>query len=158
AIMRSGVFARDGKSVLLPDNANLALWDLTTGKDSRPFQSSPGAVSWVEFSPDGRFLKVEAFGAVLIWDTVAGGEPLRFENSARDCVVFSPDGRYALDSVGTDANFWDLWTKTVAVTLKGEAIGATRLEDMVRSLAFSADGRYAITGHGATGYLWEIST
>jgi serine/threonine protein kinase/WD40 repeat protein/tetratricopeptide (TPR) repeat protein len=65
--------------------------------------SGPGG-TWLLFSPDGRFLWVEASRHVRVWN-LAGQEPVQFFEATGQCPDFSPDSRWLAvkhrdDSIG----------------------------------------------------------
>ena len=86
-------------------------------------------------------------------------EPIRTFNGHTDsicpegCVVFSPDGQYALSgSWDNTLKLWEVATGTEIRTFRGHS-------DYVYSVAFSADGRYALSGsRDNTLKLWEVAT
>jgi len=95
------------RALIVPDNANgktLQAWDIATGAllqtyDLTPL-NPPGAVKYAAYSPDGRFIAVNAYGdgATNAWvlDAVTGAvlhtlEPIQIADFA-----FSPDSAYLL--------------------------------------------------------------
>src|SRR5205085_4477447 len=99
---------------------------------------SPGYLSTLAFSPDGKTLAAGRNEQTVELREVRTQRPaVRLKGHAAEwptAVAFAPDGR-TLTSAGTDNNIelWNLRLKQVVATLEGH-------RGRVVSLAFSADG------------------
>jgi len=119
-------FSPDGRYVLLgknifgePDEKNISLLEIETGKEIRNFEGHDHNVNSVVFSPDGRYALTGGFDKTLrLWEVETGREVRRFEGHEDhvESVSFSPDGRYALS--GSDDNTFRLWE--IFFSLKGK--------------------------------------
>src|SRR5262249_16673983 len=106
---RGGTLSADGRFALAwhPDNNQILLYDVASGKVIRPFLQGPGAVHNASFSPDGKrvlasYSKVDSVG---LWDVARGKESHRLAGNPGGAsrVIFSPDGKRAL-SAGRDGS------------------------------------------------------
>src|SRR5438105_9989662 len=89
---RSGAWERaDGPGELI-------LWDAIMGRRIAVRRRRGGAVTWVDFSPDGRLLADgSSGGTVRLWDLARPQEPrevalLGGHQGWMTCAAFSPDG------------------------------------------------------------------
>jgi WD40 repeat protein len=149
-------FSPDGKwlaSTIWKD-ANVTLWDTTTGQQIHKLAGHTAEATAVAFSPDGQWL---ASGSedrtVKLWD-VATGQPLRtFEVYVVGYLglAFSPDGKWlASSSVDKTVKLWDVATGQPTRTLDGGE---------VMDVAFSPDGtRLASSCYDKTVRLWDVAT
>jgi WD40 repeat protein/serine/threonine protein kinase len=121
----------------------------------RPLQHG-GAVNYVEFSPDGRWVVTASSDRTArLWDARTSqpiGGSLLHSNAVR-YAHFSPDGQRLLTVADNDAALiWD--------TATGNPIGQPlRHEKQVRSAQFSPDGRWIVTtSDDRTARLWDRRT
>jgi RNA polymerase sigma factor (sigma-70 family) len=135
-------FAPDGKTlVTASDDKNLCIWDLTTRKVVRRWDTGAW-VGCIAFAPGGRTFASHGFGTLRLWDPATGKE-LRDHPGHRQegpqSLALSPDGR-TLASASYDPHIclWDAATGREQHRL----VAAT---NAVYAVQFSADGRTLIT-------------
>ena len=129
---------------------------------------SPGSVTAVAYSPDGRVL-ASAVGdyysggrggsrvpnAIILWDAVTGEQQAVLPGHTRliDGLAFSPDGR-RLATVGRDdtIRIWDVAGRQLLQVLNSPA-------SFPRTLAFSPDGQLLACGDESRNLnLWDVNT
>lgn len=172
----SVAFSPDGKTIASgSSDATAKLWDAQSGHLKQTFTDPEKRATWVSFvafSPDGKRLAVCAaayeWGQTLVWDLTT--EPLKngfsspvakpriIEESASNCVAFSPDGKWMATATSDGVKMWDAPTGKLRYTFKdvnqGVASGAS-----LRKLVFSPDSRtFAITSAESTIKLWDAGT
>jgi WD40 repeat protein len=133
----------------------VSTWDTPTKGDPVRLAQISAPVAGAEASPNGRFLKIEQFGSLSVWD-LEGGRPLQFDNTDLKRAAFSLDSKQLLVARGCDAELWDLETRHKVQTLSGAKIGQGGLTDGVYALAFSPDGRSAATANNSTVAVWNL--
>jgi RNA polymerase sigma factor (sigma-70 family) len=134
-------FSPDGKLVALGGGYSgpvVTLWDTTTGKVARSWQSGQSGVYGVAFSPDGRLLATSGDdndNTVKLWEAATGRELAHFKghHCAVMAVAFSRDGR-TLASGGADAAVL-LWDVTGRGGRAGNALTPKRLQELWHDLA-----------------------
>jgi hypothetical protein len=100
---------------------------------------SPEARFW-----DWHYLRRQCSGVVTFHDL-------------RECVAFSPDGRYLAAAHGPDVRLLDLHASLKPRDLKGHAMPTHPAHVPVRSVAFNADGKRLVsTGHDGTVRVWNV--
>ena len=133
------------------DNKALILLEISTGKQIRTFTGSAASISFVAFSPDGRFILTgnkSDKNTLTLWE-VATGKQIRTLKGI-DPVAFSPDGRHALSNSDDGLKLWEVATGKQIRTLKGGY-----------PVVFSPDSRYVLTGDRGdknTLTLWDVAT
>lgn len=152
------VFSPDGKLIASCGKVNeylICLSDLKTGKRIRELEDDEGSLRLV-FSPDGKMLVAEAFGAEKLkrWDT-EGWKRLPDLTGFKGrvwSIAFSRDSRML--AVGTeDGNIylWEAKSGKPLATLKGHT-------KAVASLVFSEDGKELWScGLDQTIRRWEVA-
>jgi len=133
------------------------LWDTTTGKATRTFDSHTAPVLTVAVSPDGR--TVASGGQdkkILLWDAASGKVLHTLEGSldAVTAVSWAPGGG-TLASSGNDkiVRLWNPRTGKAGITMSDN--GATE----VHSLAWSLDGKTLVSGHyDHRARMWQVSS
>jgi WD40 repeat protein len=151
-------FSPDGRCMLTcsPDTTPI-LWDTSTGRIVRRFESHAKAVFAVAFSPDGRFVLTGSEDkTAILWETATGRRVRTFtvKTGWMFAVAFSPDGASILTGGTFDhaAFLWDVSSGKVLQRLEGH-------NSMVVALAFSPDGTRAVTGsNDNTAMLWDLET
>jgi WD40 repeat protein len=155
----SVAFSPDGKRLVsgsLPLQApysrelpgEIAVWDVSTGKEIFRHERHPGTAYSVAYSPTGE--QLASCGSHLkakVWDAKTGQEIWTLQGHSDDLqlAVFSPDGRsLATASFDGTVKIWDCTTGLERRTLRGRA-------GPLNWLAFSPDGqRLAYTGTDGT--------
>jgi WD40 repeat protein len=150
----------DGRCLAI-NCANLVhVFDAATGRELYPPLTNLLAVSWLEFSPDGRLLvsagadTSNKAGDARVWEADTGKLLWRLphEDGVR-WATFSPDNsRVATASEDHTARVWSLASgaPVTAPLWHGQRVGA---------LAFSPDGRMLATGSDdSTARIWDADT
>jgi WD40 repeat protein len=145
-----------------PSSHQIELWDVTSGRERRPFRGHRLAVSCVGFAPDNRTLvSGSKDGTLRVWDVVAGKElrVLIGSRSTVNSVSFSPDGKMiASGDKDNVVRLWDaitgkeVWRFSGPESRFGEEVG-------MQAVRFTADGR-TLMASSVTGiiYLWDTAT
>jgi WD40 repeat protein len=151
--IRGIAFSPDSKSLASVGEANIQLWDMTTGT-SINIPGTEGANS-VAFSRDGKKLAYDKGNTVQLWDRVSQqsiGAPLAGHTSFIADLTFSPDGKIlASASDDNTVRLWDVDSK--------QPIGSTLNGDGERKahVVFSHDGQTLASGSdNGTIILWRI--
>jgi WD40 repeat protein len=137
-------------------DCTIRVWDVSTGKQVRKFDSLEGKVLCAAFSPDGRRILYGSDHTAFLLDVGTGKEVQRFVGHVRNginAVTFSPSGRQVL-SAGSDgtARVWDADTGKELRKFEGHR------ERVIQAL-FSPDGKRALSGAlDDTIYLWDVET
>jgi RNA polymerase sigma factor (sigma-70 family) len=103
------VFAPDGKSLAVPCHevagfnnvkATITLWDPTTGRELRRFETGGPRPVTPAFSPDGKCLAwATTNGTIVVTDAATGRELRRFEAGDPCRFAFTPDGKNIVASL-----------------------------------------------------------
>jgi hypothetical protein len=139
-----------GKILVAPfePRSVLCLWDRASGTALRRWET-PGVVSAVAFTPDGRAVATTTEDRVTLWEAATGKE--RFHCQGGSAVVrFSPDGRVlAAGGVGAVLRLIDLATGQEFGQLKGH-------QAEVQALAFLPGGKGLVSGSiDSTALVWD---
>jgi tetratricopeptide (TPR) repeat protein len=153
-------FSPDNRFLVSCGEETIALWDLSTGNESRVLEEGARSVA---FSPDSHLLASCVGKTVKLWDLSSGRILRTFQYTGvfsvnRDwtaqSVAFSPDGRFlasiAVDLLSWSVVLWDLSSGRVLRTHEG-----------MRRAAFSPDGRSFATAKDTQGVgiaFWDLSS
>jgi WD40 repeat protein len=146
-------FSPDGRQLAAggAEDKTVRVWELASGREVRTLYGSEGRVSFVAYSPDGRqFASTGDERTVRLWDAVTGRHLANLEGleDRGGRVVFSPDGRHLAVCEAYYIRIWDLTTRRMVGTDRGEA--------WVTDLASSLDGRYrAVSGSRSAVFIRE---
>jgi WD40 repeat protein len=129
-------FTADSKTLVIGDQRNTSLWDMTTGKHIRQFSHAQGTMFIVVVSPDGKYL-VTCGSVLRLWD-VATGKRLHDLGDQKTLVyraAFSPDAKVlATGGRGTPVRLWSIATGKELRALPAQGL-------VVSSFAFSPDSQ-----------------
>jgi WD40 repeat protein len=133
------------------------IWDLSAGRPAGNPVSSPGTVTGLALSPDGKTVAVAGAGGVQLWQTATGqriGSTL--PAAGQQQVAFSPAGT-SLATYGADGTvrIWAAGTQRET----GTPISAGRPAALTGAVAFSPDGKTLLTlAAGGQVRRWDVAT
>jgi RNA polymerase sigma factor (sigma-70 family) len=134
-------FSSDGKFLAagtMNGLGEVVIWELATGKESRPLRQGRAGVVSIAFSPKDKVLAAGTQdGLIHLWDTGTTKllRQLKGHQNQIESIAFSEDGK-TLASASRDktVRLWDPAMGRELLQLKGHT-------DMVLSVAFSGDGK-----------------
>ena len=142
----------------LSDDHILQVWNVV-GVKGNVRTVHGGAVDWVTFSPDGKYVLSGSGGfggnkTAIVWDAASGKEITRMSISKGYFAAFSPDGKYVVAITGGANNAVRLWE-----AMTGQEVARVTYDNPVNSLAFSGSGKYVASGiSDGTVHVWEALT
>lgn len=183
----TGDFGREGRSPFILGNVgHLQEWDAKTGARRAHWLDETGAVTNVQFSPDGSTIAYGDSGGYLVLRDVLTGVERRYLDGAAVNVDYSPDGltiatgdyngRVALWNVATGAVIADYDEgaqsplpafspdgQELATTPRGEGIVVWDVQEIdgpggTAIPAFSPDGREIASGDNRGLSIWDAAT
>jgi WD40 repeat protein len=161
AFSPNGKYALSGDSPRpLRSEAEVKLWEISTGREIRTFRGYWGSIQSVAFSSDGKYaLSGNVYSVINAWDVSSGREITSFNCFSGEAgevplvpeFSFSPDGKFALIGMGNAFKLWEISSGREIRSFEGDSNG-------VGCSAFSSDGKFALVGSGASLKLLEISS
>jgi WD40 repeat protein len=148
--VRAVCFAPDGRTLVsTSEDGSMRLWDVTTGKELRRWESLQPVPDQVAFSRGGASLLMsDVYGDLREWDVTTGKELRRFDSRQTSRFVLSPDGKHLATADGDGTlRYFDLHSgkERSRFVLPGREKGGRRLWG---DLAFAPDGRHILVGVG----------
>jgi WD40 repeat protein len=95
----------DGKTLLIPGDKTLHVWDVEAGKERGDWPGHGDDVTGLSFSADGRTLYSRSDAAACCWDVSTGKQTDRFRLDMTRACEYSADSRLSLAQVGSPARF-----------------------------------------------------
>jgi WD40 repeat protein len=152
------VYAPDGKTLAIPLDKALILFDPGTGQRQRTLNGLAGRAYRTAFSPDGTLVACgDLIGNICVWDRASGRLLRAFKQPNPNLWVaglaFGPDNRSLASGDSTGGLWiWDARAGTILQTLRGHTA-------LVAGLAFSPDGgMLASMDNRGLVILWTPST
>jgi WD40 repeat protein/tRNA A-37 threonylcarbamoyl transferase component Bud32 len=132
----------DEKTLAVPLDGDLVLFEVKTGKYLRGLKGPGGRVVWASFSRDSRLLAASTWhegwdGAVRVWDLRTDKELFTKAvpgHKARGATAFSPDGKHLVGEGSERLHVWDALTGEETQTVPIVPWGCVQI-------CFSPDGR-----------------
>jgi WD40 repeat protein len=152
-------FSPDDHRLLTVSNNAVQTWDPTTHIKIADRRYDNGLSNNTILSPDAMWLASSESSEVFIWEVETGklSRTVTTEQPVTS-MVFSPNGRFLLTSVGGQAmtgpidpgaQLWDITT--------GKELARHPHETWVEAIAFSNNSRFVATGSGATIQVWNTA-
>ena len=168
----SVAFSPDGRLLATGlSDSSVRVWDRASGQEisvlGEPLkewagpglQDSPGDVTGLVFSPDGRRLTarsddIEGQFMVRVWNPLDGKQHHSLKQKMGRSLATSPDGQIASSTVYADytVQLWNVANGEKMYRLEGHS-------SLVNAGAFSPDGQLLATGsYDETVRLWDVTT
>lgn len=148
----------DGKTAATRGSGGLRLWDVASGRESRPAVDGKRSGGPVAFSPDGKALACgwweEWECGLCLWNMTTGREASRVQLEDRSgCkhLAFAPDGRTIAGACGKCVRVWAVPDWREVAVFRGHA-------GEVSQVAFTPDGKRLVSCSSDTTLLvWDLS-
>ncbi|MEX2140421.1 MAG: WD40 repeat domain-containing protein [Pirellulales bacterium] len=146
-------FSADGKSLAVPDEGAVKLWDLSRRLDPDRLERHAGEVISVALSPDGRTLISGGDDSLTkVWDLASGqARDLARHENGWSVVAFSRDGKTLAVGADKNINLWDASKLAPLGVLTGH-------EGTIWAVEFSPDGKIVSSGGDKTVRLWDVAS
>jgi WD40 repeat protein/serine/threonine protein kinase len=160
SVVSALAISSDGKyAVTGTQNAELRLWNLTTGEIIRVYKGHEEKVTSLALTPDGQFIiSGSEDSTVRLWNVETGECIWTFERHYRGvtALAMDPNGQFVV-SAGQDTTLRQLDLKT------GECLwtfwGEQGHQDGVTAVAITPHERFALSGgRDITMRLWDLKT
>jgi WD40 repeat protein len=162
--VRNLAFSADGGSLAVCGRDDtVRVWDMTTGKNRSKWKHTPGGLSTIVVSPDGKTVASGGANhphAILFWDAATGRRRTDFAGHIAPIysLAFSPDGKQVATASWmreeAEARLWDAATGRLLREIPAHKGG-------VCAAAFSPDGKTLATSgwiFDRTVKLWDTTT
>jgi RNA polymerase sigma factor (sigma-70 family) len=154
----STAFAPDGKSFASGHTRDLCVWDRVSGKQLFTVANDGRNVSYLAYSPDGKWLAVRGITAIVLVEAQTGKLVSRLgETKGQEQVVyamaFAPDSKKLISADGPakTATVWDLEKVTGAKTFTHQGV--------VTDVAYAPDGRsIAVASGDGLVTIWDLES
>jgi WD40 repeat protein len=149
-------FSADGKLLATSHDADVKLWDVSSGKLRITLKATAGRVAAI--SPDGK-LVATAGDTIRLWDAATAREVRRLDADGFfkrfvHGIAFSGDGKRLASAEGSSPILWDVATGKQIATFAGHDWWKK-----ATAVGCSADGKWLASrgGDGAV-KLWEVAS
>ena len=143
----------DGRTVIAAGDAEVRVWDATSGALLKTLGGSNGAVRALLSLPDGRFLVVAAEGSPLtVWDLVSGQAVKAWARHPgfATCLAVLPGGRLVASGASDRVvRLWDTASGRCLVEMSGH-------EDAVTAIA-AGEAHVVSGGRDGTVRIWSVA-
>jgi WD40 repeat protein len=174
--------SRDGQTIVTGVGAQLALWDLLSGKQLRQVPlSEPSAKSssgdpqqwyllqaeadrWIQtlaFHPQGHITAVLQKQGITSWDMTTGKPLVKYTNDPKilkdvDTIAFTPEGN---NLIGMGTQFAIVWEVVSGKQLRKVESGIEeKAPPGSKGGAVSSDGRFGARNQGKNIEVWDLTT
>ncbi|ETO34415.1 WD-40 repeat protein [Reticulomyxa filosa] len=147
-------FSQDGTKIASSTyNANIYIWDTSSGKQVHLLQGHTSWIMHLQFSPDNcKLVSCSGDNTARLWDVVSGKQLQLFEGHSEGVhrVKFSPDGSKIVScSTDNTIRLWDVSSGKQLLLLEGHS-------DAVKEVYFSPDGSKIVScSMDRTARLWD---
>ena len=160
-LLASGSRGKQGFSSWV--DADVHVWDVSTGRVKFTLEGHSDSVRSVAFSPDSNTVASGSDDdSVILWDVTTGKRKSILGNRFQS-VAYSPDGRtIAAGSVEGTVRLWDAISGVPKTTLKGHIgrVDSVAFNEKGTLLASGSTGRYHHGGgwSGTKVLLWDVAS
>ncbi len=154
--LRSMAFSPDGKLLATGWKGEIHILDTETGKRTEKLKGHTDAVTFLDYSPDGKILASTSYdGTVKLWDVATNQELHSFtmDGVLFQSLSFSPDGKILMAAIqGKGITLLDTASYTIIKNI------SLNNEDQVEQVvSFSPDGRFVIFNNYSDLYVVNTS-